>query len=215
MKTFPLPDEFHKKLEPELYRIHPGLRPTFSIRAYELALLKSKMERRREDNEVDAAKKHDSAERYQLVLTQLRKAVASLRLAQEPITAEDGDLLKNVGVERAEQILLTAKSHLEWMVDGAPAGKAPGPKWLKDTLVTPSSPEQPKEPVLESGFAKIDYWFIGELDKLFDFMLPPKPQIGNFGRDRIIQKIFQIAFSEFHELSRIKGARNQEKKRRS
>jgi hypothetical protein len=178
------------------------------FRAFELAKQKQQKEELRGNLERQAAQIRTSVAQHKKIQTQIRRAVRALKVAEETAKAEDPELLKNLDVLKAQELLMAAEADLAWvlseMLPGSvhPELRAKGAKPTRFTLPAHSSKEVPG-----FGYAEIDYWFIAELDKCLGVAAAAKGRTGRVGRDRIITKIFRVISSEPHQFERIKNAR--------
>jgi len=207
-KELPSFDKFESELTPDLKLIHELLRPSFLFRAFELVKQARRMEEEREHLKKQVPEVRASIAQHKKIATQIRKAIKAIELAQRVAREEDPDLLKSLDVIAAQQLLVQAEADLSWFTNEM------FPGFIHPTLR--KSDEKPTQVNLPShssgvfpgfGAAKIDHWLIHELDKCFDNALTTKRKIGSVGRDRIIMKVFQVAFSKTHSLDQIKNAR--------
>ena len=204
---FPSFDEFETAINPELNRIHEILRPSFLFRAYELAKEKRRLENWREREERRAPDVRASIQRHRRIVTQLRHAIKAIDIAQAIAAEEDPELLKNLNVIESQRELALAEADLTWVIkEMFPGFIHPG---LRKKGEEPRQFKLPRddEPFPGFGAAKIDHWFIEELDKVLDNALTPKATIGKVARDRIIKKVFEVALKEFRDIRQIKKAR--------
>lgn len=205
-------EHFEAELRPELNRIHERMRSSFLFRAFELAKQKQQKEELRDHLERQAAQIRASIAQHKKTQTQIRKAIHALNIASEIAKAEDPELLRNLDVLKAQELLVEAEADLAWVISEMLPGsvhpklRGKGAKPTRFTLSMDMSNEIPG-----FGYAQIDYWFIEELDKCLNFAAQRKR--ARVGRDRIIKKIFQIISSEPHEIERIKNARLRARKR--
>lgn len=212
--TFPTFDQFECGINPELNRIHEILRPTFLFRAYELAKEKRRLEDWRKSEERRAPDVRDSIRRHRRIVTQLQHAIKAIDIAQDIAAEEDPNLLKNLNVIASQRELALAEADLIWVIkEMFPGFIHPG---LRKKGEQPRQFKLPRddEPFPGVGAAEIDHWFIGELDQLLDNALTLKATIGKVARDRIIKRVFEVAFSETHTMDQIKTARTRMARRR-
>jgi|SRR5579862_529301 len=207
-KELPSFDEFESELTPDLALIHDLLRPSFLFRAFELIKKIPRMEEEREHLKKHVPEIRASIAQHKKIATQIRKAIKAIELAQKAAREEDPDLLKSLDVIAAQQLLVQAEADLSWVIDEM------FPGFIHPTLR--KSDEKPTQVNLPShsskafpgfGFARIDYWLIEELDKCLDTALTTKGKVGRVGRDKIIMRVFEVAFSKTHSLDQIKNAR--------
>jgi hypothetical protein len=206
-KTFPSFDEFEIAINQELNRIHEILRPNFLFRAYELAKEKRRLENWREVEGKRARDVRASIRRHRRIVTQLQHAIKAIDVAQEIAAEEDPELLKNLNVIASQKELAYAEADLEWVIkEMFPGFIHPG---LRKKGEEPHQFKLPRddEPFPGFGAAKIDHWFIEELDKLLNNALTLKVTIAPVARDRIIKKVFEVALNETHDIRQIKNAR--------
>ena len=201
-------DKFESELTPDLKLIHDPLRRSFLFRAFELATQARKMEEEGEHLERQAPQIRASIAEHKKIVTQIRKAIKAIELAEGVAREEDPDLLKNLDVIAAQELLVEAEADLSWITDEMLPGsihpelRKKGKKPTRFSLPSYSSKAFPG-----FGVVKIDYWLIEELDKCLDSARTTKGNIGTVGRDRIIKKVFEVAFSKTHPMEQIKTAR--------
>jgi hypothetical protein len=208
IKALPSFEVFQSKLLPELRQIHEALRPSFLFRAYELAKKKLELEAWRERQKANVPEIRVSIGRHKKISTKIRKAIEAVDAAERIATVEDPELLKNLDVIESRRMLSLAEADLQWVIKQMLPGSI-HPK-LRNANERPTSfklPQYSDSSMPGFGFAQIDYWFIGELDKCLDSALNRKGAAGRIGRDRIITRVFEIAFSEFNTTEKLKNAR--------
>lgn len=116
-KELPSFDKFESELTPDLKLIHELLRPSFLFRAFELAKQKQKMEDKAEHLERQAPQIRASIAEHKKVATQIRKAIKAIKLAQQVAKEEDPELLKNLDVLAAQELLVEAEADLLWVIN--------------------------------------------------------------------------------------------------
>jgi hypothetical protein len=208
IKGLPPFDEFENRLLPELRQIHEVLKPSFLFRAYELAKKKLELEAWRERLKADVPKIRVSIGRHKRIAKKIGKAIEAVGAAERIAALEDRELLKNLDVIEARRILMMADADLHWVIKEMFPGSI-HPK-LRNENEKPTNfnlPQHSDSSMPGFGFAKIDYWFIGELDQCLDRTLNKKGAAGRIGRDRIIQKVFEVALSRYEMIEQIKNAR--------
>lgn len=205
-RELPSFDKFESELTPDLKLIHD--RRSFLFRAFELVKQTRKMEEEGEHLERQVPQIRASIAKHRKIVTQIRKAIKAIELAQGVATEEDPDLLKNLDVIAARELLVQAKADLSWIMDEMLPGlihpelRKKGKKPTRSFLPSYSSKEFPG-----FGVAKLNHWLIEELDKCLGTALTTKGKIRRVGRDRIIKKVFEVAFSKTHPMEQIKTAR--------
>jgi hypothetical protein len=201
-------DEFAKALEPELQGLHELTRPTFALRAYELVREKVQLERLRERFEKQPSELRGSIRAHGKILTQIRKSIRAIDAAQNEAKVEDPEMLKNFDVMEARRLLMMAEADLVWVKDQfLPSVIHPELRKGQEKVTKLAMPMHSALPV-GFGTAKVDYWFIGKIDQLLETIcITAKLEAVKIGRDKIIHKIYQTAFSETREIDRIKNAR--------
>lgn len=195
--------EFEKHLEPELGKIHNLQRASIIFRAYELAERKFELEMWRASLNLTPRGMQLFNARYRKALTLIRKAIGAINLTE---TAVGSTKYLGPGVIEARELLQQEETHLSWFLDQC-AQAWPLVQHDSRQKNTPAYP-------LELGVAKIDHWFVGELDKVLDTALTHKRMFGRAGRNRIIAKVFEAAFSVRQEIGKIKMARRRRKRPR-
>lgn len=208
IKSLPPFEVFEGKLLPELRQINELLRPSFLFRAYELAKRKLEMEAWRERLKADAPEIRASIGRHKKISTQIRKAIEAVDAAERIATVEDPELLNNLDVIESRRMLSMAEADLQWVIKQMLPGSI-HPK-LRNENEIPTSfklPQYSDSSMPGFGFAQMDYWFIGELDKCLDSAMNKKGAAGRIGRDRIITKVFEVALSRHEMVEQIKNAR--------
>ena len=212
-RSLPSLDEFEKALGPALTEIHEVLKPIFSIRAYELVKRKIAMEDLRAKFQQDPDKIRPSIKRHQQILTPIRKAIQAIDAAAVKAKAEDPELLANLDVLEAQRLLKMAAADLAWVKDDMLPAMI-HPKLRKGRELRTTFQLAPFSEDLMPGFgcAEIEHWFIHEMDRLFAISLTTSLTEVKIGRDKIIQRIFEIAFSRWHQADQIKTARLRKKR---
>jgi hypothetical protein len=211
---FPSFDEFERALTPDLGDINEVLRVTFLLRAYELARKKLALEKLRNDLIADVPTVRKAIKIRREILTQIRRAVRAIDAAQKKAKIEHPELLRDSTIMEARGLLKSAEAELTWMIHE-----------LLPSFIHPQLQEKGARPAISNwplharysvgfGVAKINYWFIGEIDQLLDICLTMTLESVKVGRDKIIQKIFRIALNYCCEIEQIKTARLQKSRER-
>jgi hypothetical protein len=124
-------------------------------------------------------------------------------------------MLAGFDVTEARKLLVAAAEDLAWWKDEVlPSWIHPKLRRRKERLSTLASDQGSQYP-LEFGVAKIDYWFIGQLDLLFDIFPTETFERFKKHRDKIIARIFEVAFAKFSGVEQIKTARLRMVRKRS
>lgn len=204
VKTLPSFEVFESKLLPELWQMREDMKRHFVFRAYELAKRKLEMDAWREHLDTQAPQVRFSIRKHRKISTQIRRAIKNITAAEQIATEEDPELLTNLDVIRARQWLAAAESDLQWVIrEMFPGVIHPKLREKKEKLTTFKLPQHDDPSFLGFG-SQIKHRFIHELGKCFEGIAHAKRTEGRFGRDRIISKIFEIAFSEQYETAKIK-----------
>src|SRR6266403_1502817 len=181
-REFPSFETFESELGPELERIHELLRPSFLFRAFELAKQKQKLEQLGKQFKTQALRIRTSIPRHKKILTQIRKAIRAISLAQRIASEEDPELLKNLDVIAAQHLLIGAEADLTWVINEMfPGWIHPELRKRGERRTQLNLPMHSKETF--PGHTKIDNWLIGELDKCLDLDRPAKKPARRIGRD--------------------------------
>ena len=213
--NLPSLDEFEKALLPELNEIHECLRATFVLRAYELVQRKMALEQLRKNLIADRSTVHDAIKVRRMILTQVRRAISAIDSAQQKSEVEHPALLRGTAIMEARKLLTSAQTELAWLAEKVLPGFIHPELGNSGAKASSSMWPLHKRYTVGFGLAKIDHWFIGELDQLFESICLTKAlQTVKVGRDRIIKAIFQIAFNYSCQIERIKTARLQKSRER-
>jgi hypothetical protein len=200
--------QYRAELTPELELIHELLRPSFIFRSFELAQKKVELDQWRDAQRKLVPEIRTSVKNHRKVRTQILNAIKAIDAARRFAAQEDPELLDGLNVKEAQQMLSAAAADLDWYTNEMLPGFI-HPE-LRNASEDPRTFKLPHEaPASFPGFklAKIDYWFIGELDKCLDIALTPNAKVGKVGRDRIIKKVFEVGLSDKRTLDQIKTAR--------
>ena len=154
-----------------------------------------KMEEEGEHLERQAPQIRASIAEHKKIVTQIRKAIKAIELAEGVAREEDPDLLKNwmslqhkncwLRQKRICRGLRTKCFQVLFIRSLRKKGKRP----TRFSLPSYSSKAFPG-----FGVVKIDYWRIEELDKCLDSARTTKGEVGRVGRDRIIKKVSRSPF---------------------
>ena len=208
------PEEFEKALIPELRDMHEIMKPIFSIRVYELAQQKVQMEEARERYRLQPETIRRSMRRCEEILTQIRRASCAVNIATHKLSGDEIEIRAQLRLSHAQRLLIAAAEDFTRILTVAlPRQIHPKLRKGREREASQGSEQFADKSIPSLGYAAVDHWFLGEVDRLFASFRTGAVMQTRAGRDRIIQSIFQIAFSTKWEIERIKTARLRMKKK--
>ena len=216
MSPLPTFEDLKGSLSTELEIVKEDQRDELVRKIRWLIRRKEEFERRREDYRVSVAETRMSIKSHKKVFTQLVNAIKSIKEAEKIAEPEDPTMLKNLGVLRAKKVILAAAADIQWMKDELfPATIHPDLRKGREVGhdLELFSCKYSATPGL--GKAKVDHWLMGKLDKSLDGFVTPDGKTIKVGRDKLIQKVFLVAFKYKYEIKTINFVRHDQRKKRS
>jgi hypothetical protein len=206
--TIPPITDFERDLAPALNGMCDKSKRDFVRGAFRLAKSKLRLERLRDYYRDEVPGIRTSIKNHKKVITQIRRAIEALKEAHAKAEVEDDQLLLDLQVTEAQELLMAAEADLVWLTDHfLPGGIYPALRRHREKSSQITFPQRAQPEIPGFGVVEIDRWLIVELDRLLDGCRSRNGgKVAN--RDKIIQAVFQSAFrGAGRQIDQIKAAR--------
>ena len=196
---------FRTKIAPEIEKIKASQQETLLKTIYQLVKEKVEMEAARKDVPGEAKRLRRWRLRYERGLAHIENSLRDIAKARQALG--DPQVPANAPLAEAEKCLDLAAHDLRQKVrDFIPASIHPALRNPKECHPAYES-LVPSYPLDSLTLAAVDYWLIEQLERsLKRRRTRGKHPLGPGERNKIIARVFEVAFSENWEVTRVKTA---------